>query len=230
MEQQSQREYWNSRAASWGSYGEPLIPNSIELEFQQRHLIEGGDTLILGATPQLCALALETSSTVTAVDFAEEVIEALRIDNVEYICKDWLTFLEENEVQYDNILTDGGLVCLQYPDTWQRISTLIYSRLRPGGVFSPRVYLSTENSPKEHYDNPNLARFIPSIADVDEHWMTQVKTNQSYQNYDVAYAFPPREAVLRTFGQFALKGEFIPTFEEGDRFVSFAFQRKAVEG
>lgn len=226
---ESQQAYWNSRASSWGDYGSPLIPNQDELEFQRQQLFIGGDVLVLGATPELCLLALGTANSVTAVDFAEDMIETLHVAGVNYVCQDWIRFLEQGRRRYDNILTDGGLACMPFPDGWNHLGELIYATLRPGGIFSPRVYLSNDHKPREQYDNLNLARFMPSMAQVDTNWMVRVNTHQSYERYNVSYAFPPREVVLRAFGRFALEDELVPTYEEGDRFVSFAFQKLTVE-
>lgn len=221
----SQKDYWNSRASSWDAYGVPLIPSDTELDFQESLLRLGGETLVLGVTPQLCKLALKVSNKVTSVDFAEDLIKTLQIEGVEYICQDWIEFLENNNTKYDNILTDGGLLCLKFPESWTRISELIYSRLKPGGSFSPRVYLSNSNKPAEHYDNPNLERFIPSVASVDENWTVRINSNQSYTPYEVFYAFPPREVVLDIFNKFTLEAELVPDYEEGERFVTFVFRR-----
>lgn len=223
---ENQQAYWNSRAKSWGEYDVPLIPSPPELEFQRKHLTRGGDILILGVTPQLCALALEVTNKVTAVDFAQGLIDELRIEGVDYVCQDWINFFENTKMQYDNIVTDGGLLSLRFPDHWDRLITLIHTHLRPGGTFSPRIYLSTSDAPKEDYDNPNLTRFVPRMANLDENWMVQITGHQDYKQYDVRYTFPPRNVALEMFSQFELKDEFVPDYEEGDRFVSFAFQRQ----
>lgn len=122
-------------------------------------------------------------------------------------------------------MTDGGFLCLELPDKWQRISELIQQRLRNDGVLTARVYLSTGSAPERTYDNPNLMRFVPSMADVDANSMVQVNTHPDYAAFDVRYAFPTREIVLKTFGALALKDELVPSYEEGDRFVTFALQK-----
>ena len=226
MGELDQKEYWNNRAKNWADYQEPLIPSLAEQEFQRKHLVPGGRTLVLGVTPQLCVLAREMSESVTSVDFAEELIEELRMDGIEYICQDWMVFLEAggNGAAYDNIITDGGLLSLRFPDDWSRIIALIYRSLRPGGIFAARVYLSTGNPPKQQYDNPSLGRFVSSMGDVDENWMVHPK-HPAYEKYDMHYAFPPREVVMRMLSQFTFEDEYIPSYEEGDRFVSLAFRR-----
>jgi hypothetical protein len=220
----TQQDYWNSRAAEWPKYDIPLIPSPQDIEFMGRHLVPGGDALILGATPELCSLALDTSDSVTAVDFAEDVIEALATDGVDYINKDWNGFFAQTTKEYDNIMTDGGLLCLEFPGAWQQIANNIQSHLRPKGVFSARVYISTGNAPEEIYDNPNLNRFITSIANVDSNFTIHPK-HPDYQDYDVRYALPPEDVVLRTFGKLALVETMVPNYEAGEHFISYAWQR-----
>lgn len=224
----SQQKVWNHRAINWQDhhYGEPLTPTQPELEFQRKQLALGGRALVLGATQGLCNLALEVSGSVTAVDFAPDSIEVLRMDGVQYVCQDWITFLENSTVQYDNIMSDGALPCLEFPGEWQRLSEAAHSSLRPGGIFAARAFLSTANPPKDHYDNPNLAGIVPAMARVDENWMLTLKARGEREPYDVRYAFPTREVLLQTFGKLALKDDFVPTYEEGDRFVTFALQRR----
>jgi hypothetical protein len=188
--------------------------------------VPGGNTLVLGATRELCTMARDVSGTVTAVDFSEPIIETLRVDGVRYIRQEWFDFLEVHPEQYENIMTDGGLLCLDFPGSWQRMADQIYAHLTPGGIFSARIYVSTPNQPKDHYENPNLGRFVSSMALATEgtNWMLHPK-HGDYADYDVQYAFPPEAEVLRTLGRFALIGKRVPDYEEGDRFVSYAFQR-----
>lgn len=218
----TQRDYWNSRAAVWDSYDVPLIPDQDDVDFMRKHVVPGGHTLILGVTPQLCSLALEVSDKVTAVDFAQNIIEALRIEGVEYICADWFEFFEKSSEQFSTILTDGGLVCLDFPADWQRLVKLLHEHLAPGGIFSARVYLSIPEPPQANYKNPNLERFVTSMGNVDANWMVHPK-HGDYAKYDMRYAFPPESEVLRAFEQFTLQDKRVPAYEEGSRFVSYAW-------
>ena len=225
IELSSQQDYWNSRAEKWSSYDAPLVPGQQDLDFMREYLKLDGDSLIIGATPELCSLALEVSNTVTAVDYAKNIIEALSIEGVSYECMDWNQFFEQDSRQFDNIMTDGGLVCLEFPQTWQQLADNISTHLRPGGVFAARVYLSTPEPPEDNYENPNLARFVTSIVEADNNWMVHPK-HGDYERYDVRYAFPPEQEVRQTFeaaGQLALIGRLIPDYEEGKRFISYAW-------
>lgn len=220
----SQQEYWNNRVSTWDTMQSPLIPTSAELAFQRKHLTPGGHVLILGATPQLCALALEYSPSVTAVDYAQGVIDALRLEGVSYVCDDWLSYLHNTTKTFDHILADGSLLSLEYPGEWQQAATMIYDRLNDGGKFTPRVYLSNDRPPKTEYNNEHLARFVPSMANLNEQWQVKL-SGPAYDQYDVRYTFPPRNVLLKTFGKFTLRAEYIPDFEEGDRFISFVFEK-----
>lgn len=224
----TQQDYWNSRAAHYGEYDEPLVPGPQDLSFIREHLVPDGDTLILGTTPAHCTVALEVSRTVTAVDFATDMIKALRNDNVRYVCAEWNEFLEDTPNSYDSIVTDGGLNCLEFPGTWLRIAENIRTLLKPNGIFAARVYISTPEPPKPSYENPNLARFVSGMSNVDQNWMMSLKTHDDYKSYDVRYAFPPEEEVLGVFeqvGRLMLVDKLAPDYEEGHRFVSYAWQK-----
>ncbi len=228
MKQLGPKDYWDGRAELWDGYAPPLIPSEPDLTFMSEQFVEGGDTLILGATPELCTLALGNQATVTAVDFSQKVIDKLRMDDVRYVCQDWISFLGKHDGQFDTIMTDGGLLGLEFPDSWQEIASLIHERLKPGGIFAARVYVTTNQPPLEQYENPNLMRFVTSMgaATRETNWMVH-PTHPDYVKYDMEYAFPPREEVKKMFGQFVLTGELTPDYEEGARFPSFAWQRPA---
>lgn len=203
----------------------PLLPSDEDVAFQQNLLRPGGDALILGATAELCAAAAKVCRKVIAVDFATDVIEALRQDPVEYVNQEWLEYFKTS-ARFDNILTDGGLLCLEFPRNWRRIAEEIHTHLKPGGIFSARVYVSTETPPLESYENPNLGRFITSIAHLGEedNW-TLHPDHPDYADFDVQYALPPEHTVIEVFGKLALFDTFTPVYEAGEHFKSFAWQR-----
>lgn len=219
----SQRDYWNSRALDKGEYGPPLVLSREEIDFQRKYVVPGGRTLVLGATPALCAMALEVSSEVTSVDYADDIVQALRLEGVRYECMDWNRFFEQNTEQFDNIMTDGGLVCLEFPGTWQQMVQHIYSHLKPGGVFAAKVYISSPEPPKQS-DNPSIQRFMTLTPREEDNWMV-APTHSAYDQYDVRYALPPEPVVLQTFDHLDLVDKFIPEYEAGERFVSYAWQR-----
>lgn len=221
------RDYWDYRATVWQEYDVPLIPSTEELEFNKRYLVPGGDTLVLGATRELCSLAREISGNVLSVDFSAGVIEVLKQDGVQYQNSDWFEFFENTDQKFDNIITDGGFICLEYPDKWQKLSDYIHDHLKSRGVFIARIYISTENLPKDSYDNPNLERFVTSIgiATAEINWMVHPK-HSDYDNYDLHYAFPPESELTKVFGSFKQIDRMIPSYEEGEHFPSFAFQKQ----
>lgn len=229
----SQQEVWNDRAEHWSEwgFGEPLAPSSEELVFQQRQIV-GGKTLVLGATKSLCEVAASQSKTVVAVDFSAAAIDVFQTDDVQYICQDWITFLEESTAQFDTIVTDNGLVCLEFPREWQRIAAALRARLVPGGVFSSRFFLSTETTPKERYDNHNLTRIMPAIgrASLATHWMTVKPGAVNGERFAARYTFPTIEVVKNVFRDYSIIDELIPAYEEGEHFVSIAFQRPNSQG
>lgn len=225
----SQKDVWDFRARKevwpeWG-FSEPLSPSKEELEYQQSLLLPGGKVLVLGATPGLCEVASEVTESVTAVDFSENAIKQFAIDGVKYKLDDWITFLESAAEPYDAIVTDGGLTCMRFPDQWRLLGDVVYDCLKPGGIFSARIFLSNDRPPKEHYENPNLPRILPAMSRVDEEWMVVKPAQGDLAPYPARYTFPPRDVVEQFFGKFALRDVFVPGYEEGDHFVTFAFQR-----
>ena len=224
-EKATQQEYWNSRAHKWDSYDEPLMPGIQDLGFMRKQLIPAGHTLILGVTPDFCKMALEISNQVTAVDFSKDMIKTLQIENVDYECMEWNEFFDQSTDKFDNIMTDGGLTCIEYPEEWQKLANNISNHLSPGGIFAARVFINTPTPPDDNYKNPNLTRFITGMGRVDHDWMMKVETHDDYRDYDVRYAFPPDQVVLSTFSKLALSDKFIPNYEAGEHFVSYAWQR-----
>lgn len=222
MELKTLKQYWDDRAEEW-KIDVPLILSPKEIEFQRSQLKPAGQALILGATRELCKMAVKVSESVTAVDFSMSVIDKLRQDKVEYICQEWTDFFKSSRQKFDNILTDGGLLCLSFPDAWEEIADLIKDHLKPGGIFSAKVYVSTDQPAKNHYTNPNLDRFVPSMNYLDDNFMVHPR-HQAYQEYDMQYTFPPDEQVLKIFGSLALVDQMIPDYEEGKRFRSYAFK------
>jgi len=220
----SQKDYWNSRAKDFSDLSAPLIPGKQDIDFMKKHLVKGGDTLILGVTPQLCTIAYEVSKTVTAVDFAEDMIKVLRHEGIKYICAEWNHYFEQTADTFDTILTDGGLTCIEYPDVWRQLANNLAAHLRPDGIFAVRAFLNTEKPTQDSYDNPNLNRFVAGMSRVDSNWMRQIRTHENYKNYDVRYAFPREEELLSTFDRLTLVEKFIPNYEEGEHFVSYAFE------
>lgn len=221
----TQQDYWNNRALTvWNSLGEPLIPNQDELDFHRRHMAPGGDVLVLGATPQLTSLALEVAGTVTSIDYGEDVIAAKGIAGVRYVCMDWNDFFRQSPKKFDTIVTDGGLVCLDFPGSWEEIAANIYTHLRPSGKFSARIYVSSDVPAQEWYEDENLNRLVPAMASLDVNFAHRMQT-PPFKDFEVWYTFPPEEAVQRTFGRLALVEMMVPEYEEGERFVSHAWER-----
>lgn len=228
-----QETYWNMRVQQVsGNYGLGLTLSPNELAFQRKHIKEGGDTLVLGATPALCSLALDISHTVTTVDFADMVIENAkaiishpRRHDVVYIFQDWLAYFSQTSAKFDSIVTDGGLLCLNYPDAWDEIISQIYAHLKPTGTFIAKAYVSLEHLPDDTNANPNLARFMSIPTNAAKDWEV-TPTHGDYADHEVHYSLPPKEVVLQKFSRFGLVDELVPEYVESERFPSFAWQKK----
>lgn len=228
----SQEPFWSERVGEdSGNYGLGLNLSQEEIAFQRKHLVANGSTLVLGATPALCTAALDISDAVTAVDFSEKVIvnakqtiEHPGREEVNYQHDDWLTFLTKAAGEYDNIVTDGGLLCLEFPDTWEQVITQIKRSLRPAGIFAAKVYVYIPGQLPDTEKNPNLGRFMTIPTSEEEHWMVE-PTQDIYRRHGVRYALPPREAVLHAVGGLTLIDEMEPNYAEAQRFLSFAWQK-----
>lgn len=225
----SQQKVWDHRASNWDSWGfdEPLSPNSAELQLQQKYMTPGGKVLVLGATESLCKAALDRVGSVTSVDFAPAAIDTFRVSGINYVCKDWITFLQESADQYDNIVTDNGLCCLEFPVEWELLSKAIHASLRPGGIFSMRAFVATDSPQKNHYDNPNLQRIIPAIgrATSQSNWMVIKPADNITNLLPARYTFPSSEVIEQVFSHFSLIQKETPHYEEGEHFISYVFQR-----
>jgi len=228
----NQQKVWDFRAAHWDEWGfdVPLAPNEQELKYQQKFVKPGSDVLVLGATKGLCKAMFDISDSVTSVDFSPEAINQFRVDGVNYVCSDWITFLESNQERYDNIVTDNGLFCLEFPAEWQRIIKAIYNSLRPNGVFCSRFFLSAQTPLKNEYINPNLSRIMPAMgkAAKSTDWTVIKSPRDEHDPYPARYVFPPKEVVKNMFQKYIVVGELVPTYEEGEHFVTIAFQREPV--
>lgn len=224
----NQQPVWEDRAKNWDTwgFGEPLSPGRDDLNFQDHYVIPNGSTLVLGATQSLVELAVKKSHSATVVDFAPTAHRFCPA-SAEFICMDWIAYLKEGTEQYDTIVTDNGGTCLEYPSEWQDIARGIYLGLKPGGVFSSRFFVASENPPKETYDNQNLRRIMPAIGRVslESNWMTIKPASANGERYPARYTFPPVHVVKQIFQDFTLIGELVPDYEEGEHFVSLAFQR-----
>lgn len=223
-----QQKVWDYRAAHWDNwgFGEPLAPNQQELEYQQSFIKPGAKVLVLGATKGLCEAMIAKTNNVTAVDFSPEAIKLFQIQGVDYVCSDWIAYLENYNDKFDNIVTDNGLLCLEFPGEWRRIIQAINKCLEPNGVFCSRFFLSTETPAKSSYDNPNLSRILPAMerALTAPNW-TIIKPAHDKDPFPARYVFPNLETVKDLFSEYSIVSELIPEYEEGEHFVTIAFRK-----
>jgi len=220
----TQLDFWNARSKGFEKVNSPLVPDEKDIAFHKQYLKKGGKTLILGVTPSFCEIAKEIAASITAVDFSGGMINKLKQDGVTYICMDWQEYFDQTDELFDNILTDAGMACIAYPKGWKDMAISLNNHLKPNGIFSSRFFLSTQVSPKEHYDNPDTNRIVPGMANLDSNWMRKPQLD-SYRDYDVPWAFPTEEVVLENFDNLLLIGKHVPDYEEGERFISFAWQK-----
>lgn len=220
-----QKDYWDHRASEWDELDIPLIPDRGDVVFQKSFLKKGGNVLVLGATRELCMMAREVSNRVLAVDYSSMVISAIRCDGVEYKESEWLDYLANTQELFDSIITDGGLLCLEFPENWTEIAKQIFDHLKPGGFFVARVYRTTDKPPKGSYENPNLNRFISGLADINRsNWMLKPK-HEAYAKYEMRYSLPPDKVIKDVFNNFKLIKVRVPDYEAGEYFPTYAWMK-----
>lgn len=222
-------EYWNDQARHWQNYQYPLIPSAQDVEFQMRHVVRGGSVLILGATKELCAAAVEIADSVTAVDYAADVIDALRQDGVQYVNNEWGIFFNASHGKFDTIMTDGGLLCLDFPKGWGSIIEQAREHLNPQGFFTARIYTNAGLPSDELLANPDFGRFMAGMQNAQApNWMINpANMNPAvYGAYDMRYALPPQHAIEQIFQDSRLKINEIqvPQSPVGRYFPSYAAQ------
>lgn len=120
-------------------------------------------------------------------------------------------------------MTDGGLTCLDYPDSWRRIAGLVSAKLSDGGIFSARVCVA---DPSDKVKDKSLERMVGSMTRVDENWMVQ-PGHPDYAKYNVRYSFPNDSAVRANFAGMELTDMHVPEYEAGSHFVSYAWVNKS---
>lgn len=229
----SQYKVWQYRIQNWGDFkfDSPLTLNKTEVSLFRGLMAGRRNILILGVTPELIEAALYEADSVTAVDFVQDAIDTFRVDGVHYVCQEWISFLEESSDTYDLIITDGGLISIEFPHDWTTLGDAVSERLSNEGIFTFKTHVSNLRPAKPQYDNFNLSVMMPVISQAShENNYTVVKPadKATKHPYPARYAFPDENTIIQTFHGLAYCGKFIPGYEEGDHFISFIFQKAAL--
>jgi hypothetical protein len=115
-------------------------PEALDLYRAQMERFPEKNVLVLGPTPELVDLSLELNAKkVVSVERDPEIFEAMRQlgtkdwTEVHPVIGDWLEERPDFYLSFNCVVSDGGLLYLEYPGQWGRLFKLVYSYLVPGG-------------------------------------------------------------------------------------------------
>jgi SAM-dependent methyltransferase len=170
-------------------------PEGLDLYRYQMKRLPGKHILVLGATPELVDMAIELKAEkVVSVERNPEIIEAMRQlgqkdwSMVRLVAGDWLEERPEFEASFDCAVCDGGLLFLQYPTQWEKLFRLVYSYLKPGGIFVAKEW--AEPKGQRDYD-----QFVLSMISSFE----TANKNKNRKEIIEAYMYLASELRLATF-------------------------------
>jgi SAM-dependent methyltransferase len=140
-----QTALWEMFYRRWRRMVPPLRPGP-EVCTRIRALIEAnhGRALVLGATPELTALANET----VAIDWSESALRHIwpgRAPGRVAVRADWL-HLPCADRSFFVVVGDGSLNCLEYPAGYRNAFNALARVVRPGGRIVMRVFVSPERA------------------------------------------------------------------------------------
>jgi SAM-dependent methyltransferase len=147
---------WKEHSRRWSSVGKPLRPSFEDIAFTRSAISEwlrrthrtAPTLLILGVTPELCSLPMNSGSRFIAVDKSAEMIGNLWRPRPgvwdEVICADWRHMpLASSSV--DIALGDGSLSMLQYPSEYATVFSNLRRVLRPRNRCIIRCFMQGGN-------------------------------------------------------------------------------------
>ena len=139
--------HWPQMGKLWRFVGHPLRPGAQDIaEFEsaiahwQRSHTLPPRALILGVTPELYTLNWPSGSQLHALDASPEMIEALWPGTrTEAMVGSW-TAIPVRDNAFDVVVCDGGFGMLRYPDQQTEMLEEVKRVLKPGGIFSIRLF------------------------------------------------------------------------------------------
>ncbi len=120
--------------------------------------------LLLGVTPEIADIAWQPPLRLVAVDKSEGMVKAVWPGDTSTrraLVGDWLT-LELPETPFDLAVGDGIFSIFAFPDGYARLATALARSLKPGGLFSVRLFCRPE--PAESLDAVFGALFAGAIG------------------------------------------------------------------
>lgn len=143
---------WRKHALQWSRVGPPLRPSPEDVAVAVDAVDAWRETtgrddpslLLLGVTPELCALPTGTRSRVVAVDRSLDMIRCVWPGRLrpadEALCGDWLRLPIESR-SVDLVLSDGCLSTLPYPGGYADVCAELLRVLRGAGRCVARCFV-----------------------------------------------------------------------------------------
>ena len=158
MAAESSAAHWNAHAARWALIGPPLRPAPADIAYLrdsvERLSVSLGSLgpprtgLLLGVTPEIAELAWEPPLRLVAVDKSEGMVKAVWPGDTatrRALIGDWLG-LELPEAPFDVVIGDGVFSIFEHPTGYARLATALAKLVKPGGLFSVRLFCRPEPS------------------------------------------------------------------------------------
>ena len=128
----------------WGKLTAPVKPSEDGLRIYREEAERFSDKriLILGATPELVDMAVESGAEkIVSIERFPGVVAAMRQlgkkdwSSVDMVIGNWLEDRPDFHSAFNCILCDGGLLFLEYPAQWGQLFRIVRTYLEPDGVF-----------------------------------------------------------------------------------------------
>lgn len=146
---------WERHSRQWSLVGPPLRPEAQDVAFAEaaveawrRDTGRDDPTLLLmGVTPELCALSTGERSRVVAADRSLDMIRAVwpgRLRSRDRVlCGDWRS-LPLGAASIDIVLADGCLTNIPFPNGYREVSGEIRRVMRAHGRWIARAFVQAE--------------------------------------------------------------------------------------
>jgi SAM-dependent methyltransferase len=162
-EHKLQSPQWDGFYRRWLRLVPPLRPDA-GVCVRMRALIApaAGPVLVLGATPELTAVAPST----VAIDWSAPSLAMIwpgHAPGRQAVRADWL-HLPCSDGAFVAAAGDGSLNCLQYPDGYRRLFQTLTRAVRPGGRIVLRVFVSPD--PRESMAQARFDAMAGSIRTI----------------------------------------------------------------
>lgn len=137
----------NKMERLWKHASAPFRPSSSGLSVYKSKLKDYSEpcSLVLGATPELIDLLIRAQSSPFVMDICIDTWQAIQSfscenwRDVQWRQGDWTNPICDFKEKFDYICCDGGTLFLDWPRDWSRLLKVVFSYLKPGGIFVTKV-------------------------------------------------------------------------------------------